>query len=253
MSVLEFIRGTLKKRKMHFTLIDPAKQEPERAGKLAKELEEIGTDAIMVGGSTNITTELMDKTIIEMKRNSHLPVIIFPNGVQSISRYADAIYFMSMLNSGDRDFIIGNQARGAPLIKKLGIETISMGYIVVEPGMTVGRVGKALLVRRDDKESAVGYALAAQFFGMSLVYLEAGSGAPEPVPPEMVNAVKMNISIPLIVGGGIRERVSACKILDSGADIIVTGTLVERFSDYRERLGGIISCIRGRGNVEEHP
>lgn len=253
MSVMEYIMKTLEKRGMHFTLIDPANQNPERAGELAMELENLGTDAIMVGGSTNITTELMDDTIKEMKRRSGLPVIIFPNGIQSISRYADAIYFMSMLNSGNRDFIVGNQARGALLIKRLGIEPIPMGYIVVEPGMTVGRVGNAILVKRDDIETAVGYALAAQFFGMRLVYLEAGSGAPEHVPPEMVSAIRKEISIPLIVGGGIRDGKSACRLIKAGANIIVTGTLVEKFSDYRERLRAIINCMRGRGNVEEFP
>jgi phosphoglycerol geranylgeranyltransferase len=253
MSVYEYIIKTLERRKMHFTLIDPAKQTPENAGNLAFELQSIGTDAIMVGGSTNITTDLMDETIKNIKLRSKLPVIIFPNGVQSISRYADAIYFMSMLNSNDRDFIIGNQARGALIIKRLGIEAISMGYIVVEPGMTVGKVGKAILVKRENTADAVGYALAAQLLGMRLVYLEAGSGAPQPVPYEMVRAVKKEISIPLIVGGGIREKNSACELINSGADIIVTGTLIEKYTDYRERLKQIISCVRGRGDGVENP
>lgn len=248
MSVLEYIYETLKKRKMHFTLIDPAKQSIEKTVEIVRDLEKIGTDAIMVGGSTNITPELMDEHIKKIKENIKIPVIIFPNGVQSISKYADAIYFMSMLNSMERDYLIGNQVKGARIIKNFKLETIPMGYIVVEPGMTVGRVGKAILIKRNEIDLAVSYALAAQFFGMKLVYFEAGSGAPETVPPEMVREVKKEINIPLIVGGGITSREKAEPIINAGADIIVTGTLVERFPDYRERIKGIVDLLRGGGN-----
>ncbi len=250
MNVLDYIMKTLGERRMHFTLIDPAKQTPDEAGKIAAEIEMLGSDAIMIGGSTNITPYLMDETIKKIKENVKIPTIIFPNGIQSISKYADAIYFMSMLNSLDRDFIVGNQARGALLIKKMGLETIPMGYIVVEPGMTVGKVGKAALIKRNDIEGAVSYALVAQFFGMKLVYLEAGSGAPEPVPLEMVKAVKNEISIPLVVGGGIKDKNTARELINAGADIIVTGTLIEKFSDYRERMKEIITVIRGRKDGE---
>ena len=123
-----------------------------------------------------------------------------------------------------------------------------MGYIVVEPGMTVGKVGKAILIKRNEIDLAVSYALAAQFFGMKLVYFEAGSGAPETVPAEMVREVKKEINIPLIVGGGITSREKAEPIIKAGADIIVTGTLVERFPDYRERIKGIVDLLRGGGN-----
>ncbi len=256
MSVLEYTYEKLKKRKMHFTLIDPAKQSIEKTVEIVKELEKIGTDAIMVGGSTNITPELMDEHIKEIKENIKIPVIIFPNGVQSISKYADAIYFMSMLNSMERDYLIGNQVKGARIIKNYKLEAIPMGYIVVEPGMTVGKVGKAILVKRNDIDLAVSYALAAQFFGMKLVYFEAGSGAPETVPPEMVREVKKEINIPLIVGGGITSSEKAGPILNAGADIIVTGTLVERFTDYRERIGNIIDLLRGgvneTGGISQH-
>ncbi|MEM4256644.1 MAG: geranylgeranylglyceryl/heptaprenylglyceryl phosphate synthase [Thermoplasmata archaeon] len=250
MKVLEYILETLKKRKMHFTLIDPAKQSPEESKKLSIEVENLGTDAIMVGGSTNITPELMDETLKEIKSNVKIPVIIFPNGLQSISKHADAIYFMSMLNSSDRDFIIGNQVKAALLIKKIGIETIPMGYIVVEPGMTVGKVGKAILIKRDDIKNAVSYALAAQFLGMKLVYLEAGSGAPNHVPPELIKAIKNEVIIPVIVGGGIRDKESVKALIEAGADIIVTGTLIEKFNDYKIRLKDIISYIRGREGGE---
>lgn len=251
MKVLEYIYKTLENRKMHMTLLDPAKQSPNMSAQMANYIEKIGTDAIMIGGSTNINQLIMDETILKIKSVTKIPTIIFPNGVQSISKYADAIYFMSMLNSSDRAFLIENQMKGSLIIKRMGIEPIPMGYIVVEPGMTVGKVGKAILVRRDDYESAIGYALAAEYLGMKLVYFEAGSGAPEPVPEEMIKRVRKEVKIPIIVGGGITDEYKAEKILNAGADIIVTGTLVERFKDYRERLDKIIRVVRGNNKEME--
>lgn len=244
MKVMEYILEKLKKERLHMTLIDPDKQSAPQAGKLAAIAVELGTDAIMVGGSTGVTQKKMDDTIIEIKKNSRVPVIIFPTSAAAISRYADAIYFMSLLNSKSPVFLIKQQAIGAPAIKKMGIEPISMGYIVVEPGMKVGEVGMAEPVPRDRVDIAVGYALAAEFFGMSLVYLEAGSGAPQPVPSEMITAVKRELSIPLIVGGGIKSAENAENAVKAGADIIVTGTIIEESSDHEKNLGRIIKAVK---------
>ncbi|MDD5502287.1 MAG: geranylgeranylglyceryl/heptaprenylglyceryl phosphate synthase [Candidatus Thermoplasmatota archaeon] len=242
--VLENITSKLKERKMHFTLIDPDKQTPEAAGKMALAAQNAGTDAIMVGGSGNIAQELVDETVIQIKKQSSLPVILFPSGASFLSKHADAIFFMSLLNSRNSRYLVREQARAAPIIQKLGIEPISMGYVVVEPGMTVGRVGEADLVKRDDTKSAIGYALAAQYFGMDFVYLEAGSGASQPVPVEMILAVRKSIDVPLIVGGGIRDEKSALGALNCGADVIVTGTLVETSSDVAGALSPIIKAVR---------
>ena len=244
MKVLQYIEDTLKKGKMHMTLIDPEGKDPQLSAKIAELATEAGTDAIMIGGSTGITREMMDETIKRIKERVDKPIIIFPNSAKVISPYADAIYFMSLLNSTDVDMVIGQQAKGAIYIKKIGLEPIPMGYIIVEPGMTVGRVGKAKLIKRDRPEDAVAYALAAQYLGMKFVYLEAGSGAPEPVPLDMIRLVKREIDIPLIVGGGIRDGEKAKKIAEAGADIIVTGTIVEIADDITGNLGKIISAIK---------
>ncbi len=244
MKVIEYIEERVREGKVHMTLIDPAKQSPEDAGRIAYEAYLAGTDAIMIGGSTDLSIENVDSTVMKIRDVVDLPIILFPSGAHVISRYAHALYFMSLLNSTSIEFLIRQQVKGAPLVKKLGIEPIPMGYIIVEPGMTVGRVGKAEVIRRDRPEDAAAYALAAQYLGMRLVYLEAGSGAPEPVPADMIRIVKESIDIPLIVGGGIRSAEKAREIVEAGADIIVTGTLVESVKNVKEALSEIINAIK---------
>jgi phosphoglycerol geranylgeranyltransferase len=224
------------------TLIDPAKQSASASAEIAAKACRAGTDAIMVGGSTGVTQENLDETVGQIKRACKLPVIYFPSGANVISRKCDAIYFMSMLNSRNVRNVSGEHARGAPMIKKLGIEPISMGYVIVEPGMKVGEVGEAELVQRGDLNTLIGYAIATEFFGMDLLYLEAGSGAPEPVPVPMVKAARESVQIPLVVGGGIVTPKQAADLAAAGADIIVTGTLVEN-DDFEDRLKRIIDMV----------
>jgi phosphoglycerol geranylgeranyltransferase len=235
--VEEYLERHLRHGPLHLTLIDPDRQEPKEAAAMAQAAAEAGSHAIMVGGSTPERGRVVDKTCKLIKKASGLPVILFPGGASQVSTHADAIWWMSLLNSRSRDFLVGEQVKGAPIVKKLGLEAIPMGYIVVEPGGTVGRVGQADLVRRDDNATAIAYALAAQYFGMRYVYLEAGSGADQPVPPAMVRAVKGAIDIPLIVGGGLRTAEAAHEAIEAGADIIVTGTLVEGVTDVQKTLG----------------
>ena len=129
-------------------------------------------------------------------------------------------------------------------MKAWGLEAIPLAYLIVEPGMRAGEIGHADPIPREDATEAVRYALAAQYMGMQLVYLEAGSGAPEPVPSAMVTAVKRAISIPLIVGGGIRTPEAARAVARAGADIVVTGTVVEATHDAA-LLENIVRAVKG--------
>jgi phosphoglycerol geranylgeranyltransferase len=240
MKVLEYLKNDT----VHLTLLDPDKQAPDEAGEIALAAANAGTDGIMVGGSQRISQENLDATVRSIKDNTNLPVILFPGGVSGISKHADAIFFMSMLNSKNPYFITGAQAQGAPIVKAVGIEPISMGYIVVEPGGAVGKVGEAELVPRGKPEAALGYALAAQYLGMKLIYLEAGSGADKHVPVEMISAVKDAIDVPLIVGGGIRTGEDARAVKEAGADIIVTGTIVEQVTDVEGKIKEITAALK---------
>ncbi|HIK03037.1 TPA: geranylgeranylglyceryl/heptaprenylglyceryl phosphate synthase [archaeon] len=222
--VLNQLKEKLKKEKLHFSLLDPEKLTPDKAADLAKKVTDFGSDAIMLGGSTAGSVDLIAKAI---KENTKLPLILFPNSAGGLTKYADAVFFMSLLNSTKREYLIGEQVKGAPLVREYNLEPIPMGYIVINTGEPTA-VEKIAQIQRLTKEEIVNYALAAQYFGMELVYLEAGSGAQSSVSDDIIQAVREVLDIPLIVGGGINGPLVAQKKLDAGADIIVTGTVIER-------------------------
>jgi phosphoglycerol geranylgeranyltransferase len=245
MNVFTTIMDKVSKGPIHFTLIDPEKQNPTEAGEMASEAAEGGTDGIMLGGSIGVMQSDLDNTVLTIKEKTNLPTILFPGDVSGVSRHADAIFFMSLLNSRNPYFIMGAQVAGAPVVKKTGVEVIPMGYLIVEPGGMAGFVGDAKLVPRDKPGVAAAYALAAQFLGMKLFYLEGGSGVSQPIPSEMISAVRSQVSIPVIVGGGIRSGEEAKRAAKAGADIIITGTIVEDSRDVKKKIVEIIGAIRG--------
>jgi phosphoglycerol geranylgeranyltransferase len=241
--VEEYLTESLKKGKLHLTLLDPEEQDPQKALEIATEAVAGGTDGIMLGGSTTDSQDL-DATAKILQENLDVPIILFPGNTTGVSSYADAIFFMSLLNSNNPYWIIGAQALGSPKIKKIGIETIPMGYVIVQPGGTAGWVGDAKLIPQNKSDIAAAYAMAAEFLGMRLFYLEAGSGAEQPVPPEMIQKVKMLTNHVVLVGGGIRTGEDARKAVQAGADIIVTGTVVENTSHIKEKIAGIVEGIK---------
>ena len=228
---------------VHITLVDPERITSAQASRVAENSKISGTSAVMIGGSTFVSQAHLDDVVKAIKRVVKIPTILFPNNVTGISCYADAIWFMSLLNSVDPYFLIGAQILGAPLVKKYGLEPISMGYIIVGEGGTAGVVGKAIPVPYDKPELAAAHALAGQYLGMHFIYLEGGSGAKTPVPPEMIRTVKHVIDVPLIVGGGIRTKRQALNAASAGADIIVTGNIVES-DDAKQKVSEIIDGVK---------
>jgi len=212
---------------IHMTLVDPEKVTSSSVSRIAKDAESCNTAAIMVGGSTSVFASHLDKVAKALKDSVEIPVILFPNNITGITKHADAIWFMSLLNSADPYFIMGAQVLGAPIIKKFGLEPIPLGYIIVGEGGTVSVVGKAIPIPYNKPELAAAHALAAEYFGMRFVYLEAGSGVGNPVPADMVRTVKSVTSLPLIVGGGIRTGEQVKDIVKAGASIVVTGNVLE--------------------------
>jgi len=230
---------------IHITLIDPEKATSLQASKIASKASSSGTSAIMIGGSTFVSTTHLDNIVKAVKRTVKIPIILFPNNVTGINRHADAIWFMSLLNSVDPYFLMGAQVLGAPLIKNYRLEPIPLGYIIVGEGGTAGVVGKAVPIPYNKPELAAAHALAGQYLGIRFIYLEAGSGARKPVPPEMIRAVKHYIDVPLIVGGGIKTREQSLAAASAGANIIVTGNIVEN-TEVKHTVSEIVNGIRHR-------
>lgn len=231
---------------IHITLIDPERGSLDKLVKVACEAEEGGTAAIMVGSSTLASRELMDNLLKSLKRELSIPRIIFPNNIASISPYADAVWFMSLLNSDNPYFIVGVQALAAPIVKEYRLEAIPMGYLILGEGGAAGFIGQARPIPYGKPEISAAYALAAQFLGMRFIYLEAGSGVEKPIPPNIITAVRETVNIPVIVGGGIRSAVQAEAATASGAHIVVTGTAVEEAYRVKATVKTLVeACKRG--------
>jgi len=234
MSIYENLLNTINsKGAAYLVLIDPDKISLTRLPGFLKHCENSGVDAFLIGGSLMMSDNFV--TVLEIvKTNSTLPAIIFPGGVNQVSPVADAILFLSVVSGRNADHLIGKHVIAAPLIRKAGIEPISTGYILVESGQTTTAVymSGSLPVPRSKPEIAAATALAAEYLGMKLIYLEAGSGAVDSVSDEMVKAVSDVCSIPVIVGGGIRTPQSARNKVDNGASIIVTGNFFENENNW---------------------
>ncbi|RLG85736.1 MAG: geranylgeranylglyceryl/heptaprenylglyceryl phosphate synthase [Thermoprotei archaeon] len=229
---------------LHFSLVDPAKTDVKELPRIAEQLVEAGTDAFLVGGSLAVSESDIDE-VIEALRTASLPIILFPGNINGISRKADAILFMSLLNSDDIYYVTGAQVSAAPIIKRYGLEVLPTAYIIVGYGGAAGFMGRARPIPYDKPEIAAAYAMAAEMMGMRFIYLEAGSGAPKPVPTDMVSYVRQSIdSSIVIVGGGIRSPEVAQGIVRAGADVIVTGNIIE---DSIEQAKRIIRAVKKGG------
>ena len=217
----------------YFILLDPDKLPDEKLFPFVSHCEKSGVDAFLVGGSLIINGDIKE-FIEKIKKTSSLPIIIFPGDVNQVCSEADAILFLSVVSGRNPEHLIGKHVLAAPVIKKSKIEPISTGYIIVESGSmtTAEYISGSLPVPRNKPEIAAATALAAQYLGMKLIYLEAGSGASQPVPNDMVKAVSEYCNIPIIVGGGIRSPQIAREKVNNGAKIIVTGNFFEDINNW---------------------
>lgn len=216
------------------------------AALVARKVVDMGASAILVGGSSAIDQIELAKVVTQIKSHITVPVILFPGNVTGVSPKADAILFSSLLNSENPYFITEAQALGAIAVKKYGIEPLPTAYIIVGEGTAAWFVGRARGIPFHRPNIAVMYSLAAQYMGMRFAYLEAGSGASQNVPPEMVAAVRKHYEGTLIVGGGIRSAETAGKIAKAGADIIVIGTMIEKDGNWEDKFSSIVKAIRSR-------
>lgn len=230
----------------YFILLDPDKSSIDEVCELSINAEKYGVDAILIGSSFLLEDNL-DEYILHIKERVSIPVIIFPGILNTLSPEADAILFLNMISSRNPQLLIGEQVRAAPYIKHHNLEAISTAYILIESGnlTTVQYMSNSLPIPRNKAEIVIAHILAAEFMGMKLVYLEAGSGAQSPVPVEMISQVKSVVSLPLIVGGGIKTPQAAYDIAQAGADFIVTGSILENSKEnsiIKEFADAVHSC-----------
>lgn len=227
-------------------LIDPEEFNPRLAADIARSAEKAGASLIFVGGSTLANQTRLDAVVRSIKGHVTSPVILFPNNVTGISRYADAILFSSLLNSTNTYFIIGAQALGAMEVYKTGLESIPVGYLVFGNSTAASFIGQVNHLPYSKPNLAVIYALAARYLGMRTLYLEAGSGSSETVPDQTIRLVRRFYDGIMIVGGGIVTPEAAGKTAKAGADVLVVGNLLQT-PGFEKTLREMAAAIRRRG------
>ena len=208
-------------------LIDPDKFDSENTLSFLDKIPHT-TNHLFVGGS-RISNGNTEATVRALKRNSNLPVFLFPGDYCQVTPLADAILFLTLLSGRNPEYLIGQQVKAIPVLKSTNLEIIATGYLLLDGGniSAVERVTNTSPLSQTDLETIVDTALAGQYMGAKLIYLEAGSGAKKPVKPAIIKEVKKAINIPLIVGGGIRTEEQIAKAYSAGADVVVMGTAFE--------------------------
>jgi putative glycerol-1-phosphate prenyltransferase len=223
------LESKAKNEKLLAILLDPDKIDLNTIDLLVEKIELSPATHIFIGGSL-VENNIIDDLIIKIKRNSVLPIVLFPGNPTQISNQADAILFLTLISGRNPDFLIEHQVVAAPILKQTQLEIISTGYVLIESGTTtaVERVSRTKPLNRNNSDVVLATAQAGEMLGNKLIYLEAGSGAKLAVPIEMIKKVSNNIEIPLLVGGGIRDLHGIQKAYDAGADLVVIGTAFEK-------------------------
>jgi phosphoglycerol geranylgeranyltransferase len=237
----DILNATQKGRKQIAILVDPDKLLNKDVENLAVNAAQSGVDYFFVGGSLLVNNEL-DQCIKTLKANSEIPVILFPGNTMQMSWKADGILLLSLISGRNAEMLIGLHVIAAPYLKLSPLEVISCGYMLIESGKTtaVQYMSNTMPIPSDKIDIAVCTAMAGDMLGLKLLYLEAGSGAQHSVPVAMVEQVKQNISIPLLVGGGLRTPEQASEIALAGADIVVIGTAFEKNSGLISEMANAV-------------
>ena len=236
MSVYRYLMDVTEKHGAGFlVLFDPDRSSSDTNIERAIKCEEAGVDALFIGSSLMMGNGF-ENYVKAVADAVTIPVIIFPGERTQVTDKADAILFLSLLSGRNPDLIIGEQIKSAPLVKSIGLEAVSTAYLLVDSGRvtSVEYMSNTKPIPSDKPEIAVAHAMAAEIFGMKLVYLEAGSGAETPVPDQMIRAVASGVDIPVMVGGGIRTpETVACKV-DAGASFVVVGNHIEERAGFSD-------------------
>ena len=217
------------KRKSFAVLIDPDKTDKTKIDKIVRLALDAEVDYFFLGGSL-VVINTMDENIRQIKSLCNIPVILFPGAPSQVSRYADALLFLSLISGRNAELLIGQHVISAPMIKQAGLEVIPTGYMVIDGGAptSVSYIANTLPIPADKNDIAMCTAMAGEMLGLRLIYMDAGSGAKNAVSEKMIARVAQNIDVPLIVGGGICTPEKAAANCSAGADVIVVGNAIEK-------------------------
>jgi phosphoglycerol geranylgeranyltransferase len=241
-SAYSIFEATKKGGKKHLLpLIDPDKISEGSAIQLGKTAQELGISAILIGGSI-LTEDNMDQCIQHLKKHFTGKILLFPGNTMQLSKYADGILFLSLISGRNPELLIGKHVIAAPYIKNAGLEVIPTGYMLIESGRqtSVSYMSHTFPIPHHKSDIALCTALAGEMLGLKCIYMDAGSGAEKPISAEMIRQVSSNISVPLIIGGGIRTVGDAKAAIQAGADMIVIGNLLEKSPEMLQKIAKAI-------------
>jgi phosphoglycerol geranylgeranyltransferase len=225
-------------------LIDPDKITSSSLSAIVASANHSKVDYLFVGGSL-VVSDHLDECIGQIKQESSIPVVLFPGSPSQLSKYADALLYLSLISGRNPELLIGQHVISAPFVKKSGLEIISTGYMVIDGGAptTVSYISGAAPIPADKADIALCTAMAGEMLGKKLIYMDAGSGAKKAIGEEMIALVAKNIEVPLVIGGGIRNPEKAYLNCKAGADVIVVGNAIEKEPSLLEEIAAAIHGV----------
>jgi len=231
-------------KKSFAVLIDPDKVNDRDTLHLTEQAVNAGVDYLFVGGSL-VVSNYLDECVQLIKQNCNIPVILFPGSPSQVSKYADALLYLSLISGRNADLLIGQHVVSAPAVRQSGLEIMPTGYMVIDGGAptTVSYISNATPIPADKNDIAVCTAMAGEMLGMKLIYMDAGSGAKRAISEDMISRVAKIISVPLIIGGGIKEPEKAYLNCKAGADLIVVGNAIEKDSSLIKEMAAAVHSV----------
>ena len=237
----ELLAAKAKQEKKFVVLIDPDKQKVSQIDTIVQLAEQAKVDCFFIGGSL-VVNDALDEVISTLKEACKIPIVLFPGSSRQLSYKADALLFLSLISGRNPELLIGKHVETAPFLKISPLEIISTGYMLIDGGVptSVSYMSNTYPIPATKDDIAVCTAIAGEMLGMKLLYMDAGSGAKNPVSTSMINAVSMATDIPLIVGGGIRKPEQAAANVRAGADIIVVGNAIEKDPKLISEIAAVV-------------
>jgi phosphoglycerol geranylgeranyltransferase len=239
-----FVRNKQQGHKSFAVLVDPDKVDAAKVEQLVSLATTSKVDYFLVGGSLLISNHL-DECIQQFKSLCDIPIILFPGSPSQVSKYADALLYLSLISGRNAELLIGQHVVSAPYVRKSGLEIMPTGYMVIDGGAptTVSYISNATPIPSDKNEIALCTAMAGEMLGMKLIYMDSGSGAKRPITESMIEMVSSHIEVPLIIGGGITDPEKAYRNCKAGADVIVVGNAIEKDANLIKEMADAVHGV----------